>query len=36
VVSQEQFEEVQAKLATNRPFARRNNSIHTAKAAGGR
>jgi site-specific DNA recombinase len=26
VVSQVQFEEVQAKLATNRPFARRNNT----------
>ena len=25
VVSQAQFEEVRAKLATNRPFARRNN-----------
>jgi site-specific DNA recombinase len=28
VVSQAQFEEVQAKLATNRPFARRNNTAH--------
>ena len=28
VVSQEQFDEVQAKLATNRAFARRNNTAH--------
>jgi site-specific DNA recombinase len=28
VASRAQFEEVQAKLATNRPFARRNNTAH--------
>ena len=28
VVSRVQFDEVQAKLATNRPYARRNNTAH--------
>jgi site-specific DNA recombinase len=28
VVSRAHFDEVQAKLATNRPFARRNNTTH--------